>query len=199
MKKTLKKLLAALLAVLVITGSCAVAFAGSVTQTQAEDIALKDIGISRTEASFIHTEADYENGKLTEYEVDVYVKNSKGYTEYEYEIRVSDAKILSKKTETTSAAPSSNEDIGISKAKENALEAFGLSADSVKLIKAQKEKDDATLVYEIAFCENLDVKYSCEVNAYTGVVNDMETEYSRNIFDKLELLFEIIIAAIILR
>ncbi|MGN1117773.1 MAG: PepSY domain-containing protein, partial [Acutalibacteraceae bacterium] len=194
MKKTLKKLLAALLAVLVIIGSSAVAFAGSITQAQAEDIALKDIGISRTEASFIHTEADYENGKLTEYEVDVYVKNSNGYTEYEYEIRVSDAKILSKKTETTSAAPSSSEDIGISKAKENALEAFGLSADSVKLIKAKKEKDDATLVYEIEFCENLDVKYSCEVNAYTGVVNDMETEYSRNIFDKLELLFEIIIA-----
>ena len=199
MKKTLKKLLAGLLAVLVIIGSCAVAFAGSITQAQAENIALKDIGISRTEAAFIRTEADYENGKLTEYEVDVYVKSSKGYTEYEYEIRVSDAKILSKKTETTSAAPSSGVDIGIAKAKENALEAFGLSADSVKLIKAKKEKDDATLVYEIEFCENLDVKYSCEVNGYTGVVNDMETEYSRNIFDKLELLFEIIIAAIILR
>ena len=141
MKKTLKKLLAGLLAVLVIIGSSAVAFAGSITQAQAENIALKDIGISRTEAAFIRTEADYENGKLTEYEVDVYVKSSKGYTEYEYEIRVSDAKILSKKTETTSAVPSSGVDIGIAKAKENALEAFGLSADSVKLIKANKEKD----------------------------------------------------------
>ena len=101
------------------------------------------------------------------------------------------------RNEPAKAEPSG--DIGKEEALKAAYEAFAVKAEEVKLIKVRKDYDDGVQVYEIEFAEGYECKYSCEVVAASGKVIDKDRDVSRNIFDKIELFFEVAIAQLLNR
>lgn len=200
MKKNLKKLSSLAFALLVVFSLAVSAFAADVSADQAKSIALEDAGVKQADALYLRAELDYDDG-IKYYDVGFYVKNADGsYFEYDYDVRVSDGKIIAKdvdregvKAPANSAAPEANGDIGAGKAKELALAHFGLKAADVKFLKVKKDYDDGRAVYDVEFCQPYEVKYSCEVVASSGKVIDAEKELARGLFDKIELFFEVLI------
>lgn len=211
MKKNLKKLSSLALSVLIVSGLSVSAFAAEISADKAKEIALADAGYSKADAAYIKAEADYDNG-AKEYEIEFLVKGEGVNYEFDYEVRASDGRILSKerdvervrvqvpekvKNEPAKAEPSG--DIGKEAALKAAYEAFAVKAEEVKLIKVRKDYDDGVQVYEIEFAEGYECKYSCEVVAASGKVIDKDRDVSRNIFDKIELFFEVAIAQLLNR
>lgn len=198
MKKNLRKILSAALVLIIAFSLSLTAFAADITKSDAMDIAIKDSGYDRSKVIKISANLDTENGvKVYDVEFDVKVGNTR--YEYDYDIRVSDGKILSKEVDTevinsTTPGGTTNKDVGEEAALKAAYAAFGLSADEVKLIKVKKDYDDGVLVYEVEFAKGYDCEYSCDVVAATGAVIDAEKDVSRNIFDKIELFFKVLFA-----
>ncbi len=200
MKNRLKKLVAIIMAVIMISTCAVTAFAAKVTKKEAEKIALNDAGFSKNEVIMEKTEVDYERGEKV-FEIEFYVAEGDGwYTEYDYVIKAADGSILysqAKKDYDDDFKPNppaqdNKNDIGVEKAKALALEAFGLNASDVKLVKAKKDYDDGRLVYEIEYREGYEKEYSCEVDAETGDVYDMDIDINRTRFEKIEYLLECI-------
>ena len=211
MKKNLKKLSSLALSLLIVSGLSVSAFAAEISADKAKEIALADAGYSKADAAYIKAEADYDNG-AKEYEIEFLIKGEGVNYEFDYEVRASDGRILSKerdvervrvqvpekvKNEPAKAEPSG--DIGKEAALKAAYEAFAVKAEEVKLIKVRKDYDDGVQVYEIEFAEGYECKYSCEVVAASGKVIDKDRDVSRNIFDKIELFFEVAIAQLLNR
>ena len=92
------------------------------------------------------------------------------------------------------ALPASAADLSAQEAVAKAYEAFGVKESEVKLLEVKKDRDDGRVVYEVEFVKGYDVKYSCEVLASSGKVVDKEKDVSRNVFDRLELFFEVLFA-----
>ncbi len=199
MKKNLKKLSSLALSLLLIFSLSLSAFAADISAEQAKAIALADAGYKQADVAYIRAGVDYDNG-VKEYDVEFLVKNADAYLEYDYEVRAADGKILSKDrdVEKINASAVGSGDIGKDAAVEAAYAAFGFSAAEVKLIKAQKDRDDGVVVYEVEYAKGYDCKYSVEVLAASGKVIDKERDVSRNFFDKVELFFEVLFAQLFL-
>ena len=197
MKKNLKKLSSLALAFLLVFSLSVSAFAADISADNAKSIALKDAGYAQSKVSGLYAEVDYDDG-VKHYDVSFYVKQSDGsYLEYEYEVRVSDGKIVKKEVEKENAGgqkavANNSKDIGVIKAKEAAVAHFGLKEEDVKFFEAKKDYDDGVQVYEFEFCKPYSEKYSCEVVASSGKVRDAEKKAVRGIGDKLELFFEVL-------
>ena len=97
------------------------------------------------------------------------------------------------------ALPAAAADLSAQEAVAKAYQAFGVKENEVRLLEVRKDRDDGRVVYEIEFAKDYDVKYSCEVLASSGVVVDREKDVSRNIFDKLELFFEVLFSQLFSR
>lgn len=195
MKKNLKKLSSLALAFVLMLSLSVSSLAADISSEKAKEIALSDAGVNPSAVSFVRVVAGYDDG-VKIYEVDFYVEHAKGYVyEYDYEIRMSDGKILEKSAEkegAVSKGAKNGDDIGESAAKAAALKYFGLKEADVKFYESRKDYDDGILVYEFEFCQPYDVKYSCEVSAVNGKVYDAENENVRNLIDKIELFFEVL-------
>ncbi len=200
MKKNLKKLSSLALSLLLVFALSLSAFAADISAQQAKAIALQDAGYKEADVAFIRAGVDYDNG-VKEYDVEFLVKGADAYLEFDYEVRAADGKILSKDRDVENINPAvvGSGDIGKDAALEAAYAAFGFSAAEVRLIKAQKDRDDGVVYYEVEFIENYDCKYSCDVLAASGKVVDIERDVSRNIFDKIELFFEALLAQLFRR
>lgn len=199
MKKNLKKLSSLALAFLLVFSLSVSAFAADVSADKAKSIALRDADYSKSEVSGLYAESDYDNG-VKHYDVSFFVKQADGgYLEYDYEVRVSDGKILKKEVEREngSSKPSSDsKNISESEAKKLALAHFGVSQKDVKFLEVKKDYDDGRQVYDIEFCKPYSVKYSCEVDASSKKVRDAEKESVRGLGEKLELFFEVFLWSI---
>ncbi len=206
MKKNLKKSFSLVLSLAVVFLLSVSAFAADIGDAEAKRIALNDAGYAQDEVLWLNTYPDYDNGALC-YDVEFYVKNADGsFFEYSYEIAAEDGKIREKDVEreggqpssggqsASQKAPAADSDIGLQAAKQAAVAYFGLELSEVEFIKAVKERDDGRYVYDIEFCKDYDAKYSCDVLAADGRVVDADKDVSRDIFDKIELFFELLFA-----
>lgn len=207
MKKNFKKLSSLALAFLLVFSLSVSAFAADISADAAKNVALKDAGYKKSQVSALYANLEYDDG-VKYYEVSFRVDQGDGsYLEYDYDVRVSDGKILEKDVErergynasaqakssakSASVSAQSN-DVGESQAKKAALAYFGVKAEDVNFIKASREYDDGVLVYDIEFCKPYSVKYSCDVVASSGKVRDAEQEAVRGLGDKLELFFGVL-------
>ena len=96
MKKNFKKLSSLALAFLLVFSLSFSAFAADISADKAKSIALKDAGYSSSAVSGLVAKSDYDDG-VKHYDVSFFVNKVDGSVlEYEYEIRVSDGKILDK-------------------------------------------------------------------------------------------------------
>ena len=161
----------------------------SVDAAAAKAAAFADAQVAAADVVTVYAHTDYEDDvKCWDIEFTVAVPG--GYIEYDYEIRAADGAILDKDSERKGgAAPAQGSgEIDKNAALLNARQAF--SANGIELMELEFDGDH----YEIEFRTGLDAKYSCDVNAITGEVYDMETENCNTLPQKLELLFEIISA-----
>ncbi len=212
MKRKFTKGLALTLSLVLLFALTLTASAAELTKEQAIAVALQDANYTEADTLYLRAELDYDDG-VKYYDVDFAVALEENLVgEYEYEVRVSDGRIISKDKEAEVrrgvAAPANksvvaNEanqgEVTLQRAKELALQEFGFEQSQVQFLKARKDFDDGRAVYEIKFRQGTEVKYSCEIDVATGAVTDRDVEYVRGFEDKIELLFEIIIAWLFLR
>ena len=144
-----------------------------ITLSQATDIALKDAGVKKSDAKITEAKAE-KYDRTPHYEIE-FIANAK---EYEYEIAMSNGKILKKEVENTSSSkPSADASnyISLDEAKKIALKEAKVSSENAKFIKAELDKDGRTAHYDIEFVSGK-YKYEVEINAKTGKVTDYEKD-----------------------
>lgn len=147
----------------------------NISLDEAKNIALKNAGVSKKNATFTSAHKDYDDGTA---HYDIEFRTS--YYEYEYEIDMT-GKIISidkdaiKKPKTTKKTSANAKYIGVDKAKNIALNNSGHSSKEVTFTKAKLEKEDGIYVYEIEF-ETSTTEYEYEINAITGKIIDKSVE-----------------------
>ncbi len=119
----------------------------SVTKEEAEEIALSDSRVSRESLAGIRSHLDWERGERV-YDVEFYADGVK----YEYEIALSDGRILSSEREAGRMMERPQEG-GISReeALSIALDNAGLSDRQINNLKVKLERDHGADIYEIEF------------------------------------------------
>lgn len=146
-----------------------------ITLDNAIDIAVSDAKISRSQANFTETKKD-KDGSVLHYDIE-FIANSK---EYDYEIALSDGKILKRDAEeivssSQKTEPSKKGYIGVDAAKSAALKKVGLSSSQVKFKEAKLDSDGDTAHYDIEFTYGKN-EYEFEINAVMGDVIKYEKE-----------------------
>lgn len=166
---------------------------GEIGYAKAEELVLKDAGLSAEEVSRMICSTDYDNGRMI-YEIDFYTEEK----EFEYDVDAKSGEILkresemrrnSKKEEQMSsqntpvaASPDSgkNENTdGISeeKAKEIAISHAAVDASSVTHYKAKLDYENGVKVYEIDFRSG-GYEYEYDINAKTGAIIKSDKDFN---------------------
>ncbi|MCD8327514.1 MAG: PepSY domain-containing protein [Ruminococcus sp.] len=172
----------------------------SITLEQAKALVLEDAGLSESEVTFIKAANDTDDG-VAVYDIEFNTASK----EYEYEIRVSDGKIIDKSIEalkqsanststqntvstsadntssntttttTTTTAANNSSSISLEDAKAIALSDAGLSKSDVTFTKAKSDTDDGVAVYDIEFVTSSS-EYEYEIRVSNGAIVDKSVE-----------------------
>lgn len=144
---------------------------------KAKSIALNHAGISASQVVFVKMDKEYDDGRL-HYDVEFYSGNK----EYDYEIAAKDGAILSVDMDienysipSGNSSDSSQNYIGVEKAKKNALSHAGLSSSSVRWEKAELDYDDGKAEYELEFRSGQQ-EYEYTIDALSGKVLSFERD-----------------------
>ena len=145
----------------------------SVSQDQAQSIALSHAGITEADTAYIRTEQDYSNGTPV-FEVEFTSTNG---TEYNYEIRISDGTILSYDFDAENTVPgrqdTANGLISEDQARETVLKRVpGAAAGDIIL---RLKEDDGRREYEGSLVYD-NTKYEFKIDAYSGNLTEWEAE-----------------------
>ena len=139
----------------------------SMTEEEARNIALQRVGKNSNEVTFTRVRIDRENG-ITVYDVYFY-DNEK---EYEISIDVETKEIVSFKEDYLSNYNNNNttnDYIGVDKAREIVLNHAGLNSSDVRFSKVELDIDYHIATYEIEFYHDY-YEYDYEIDAVTGEI-----------------------------
>ena len=145
----------------------------AVDAEQAKAIALADAGVREEDTTFLQVAPDRENGTEL-FDVEFTAEN----TEYDYEIRVSDGEIVSRKREEGPSLNAPSADVsGITKedALAVALKHAGLNKSDVSVTKLVRETEDGADVFKVEF-QNDTTEYEYEILASDGTIRENESE-----------------------
>lgn len=146
----------------------------------AKAAALKDAGLSESDVTFKNTELDHSHGTQV-YDIEFYTSDTK----YDYEIDASNGTVLEKNIEQFQSRTnptdstinnSSNDYIGVDRAKEIALNHAQLSESDVQFAKAKLENDDGEVEYEIEFYSGR-TEYDYTIDAVSGNIIEYDVDY----------------------
>ena len=149
---------------------------GYISVEAAKQKALEDAGVKAEDAVFL--KAYYDSDDLVpHFEIKF---ESNGY-EYEYEIKAADGSVLEKDVDKeknpVKASAESNEYISADKAKSIAFEHASVKAADVKFSKAELDRDDMVVHYDVEFVYGK-YEYEYEINAETGKVIAFDKEFN---------------------
>ncbi len=141
---------------------------GYISVEDAKQKALDDAGVKAENAVFL--KAYYDSDDIVpHYDVKF---EANGY-EYEYEVKASDGTVLEKDVDkerkSVNSTPASDEYISEDKAKSIAFDHASVKAADVKFSKAELDRDDLIVHYDIEFVVG-DFEYEYEINAKSGKV-----------------------------
>ena len=140
----------------------------------AKNAALKDAGVSASDANFVKAERDWDDGRL-EYEIEFWANN----TEYDYTVDGATGAILKRDTEhhgTSGGGTGTSSDIGSDKAKSIALNHAGVSESDTYQLKVKQDYDDGRLEYEVEFKSN-GKEYEYTILASDGTILSHESDW----------------------
>ena len=160
-------------------------------ETDAEDLALTAVGLSRDDVIWERTEYDRERGQDV-WEVEFYHDG----VEYDFEINADTGEILKQKQEnerkpdgkpeskpdtkpsTDDAPAGAPEAVGLTRDETIALALADakLSADDVTCLKAKQDYDDGVWVYEIEFDQG-QTEYDYEIRISDGKIIERDVEW----------------------
>ena len=149
------------------------------TLDEAKAIALADAGLAESDVTFTKDRLDYDDG-VAVYELEFYTSDK----EYDYDILVSDGRIISRDIEARRTAAqqpaqtASDATITLDEAKTIALSDAGLSASDVTFTKDRLDYDDGVAVYELEFYTST-TEYDYDVSATSGNIISRESEAFR--------------------
>ena len=158
-----------------LTQSASAPAEASITAEDAKTKALAHAGLAETDVTFIKAELDRDDGRLV-YDVEFYTAD---YKEYDYEIDAATGEVVSYDYDVENSAPavtsgsqsaSAGASISAEDAKAKALAHAGLSFGSVTFVKAELDRDDGRLVYDVEFYTADYKEYDYEIDAATGEV-----------------------------
>ena len=169
---------------------------GYITVDKAKQAALTHAGVNASDATFVKAGLDWDDGKV-KYEVEFYVGN----TEYDYDIDATSGAVLSydrewddishsrpttgtttgstTKPSTTTGSTTTSGQISADKAKEIALSHAGVSASSATFVKAQLDRDDGRLQYDVEFYVGT-TEYDYEIDANTGAILSYDRDFENH-------------------
>ena len=153
-----KRFIAAVLMAVLAIGMVSAA----ITREQAEEIALKDAGISSVD--FIRIERDRDDGR-DRFDVEFFADGN----EYDYEIDAETGAIISLDRDaehhwgnTSHGTAITDKDAG-----RIALEAAGVRAEDTERFRVREERDDGRAIYEVEFAAG-GQKYEYNISASDG-------------------------------
>lgn len=147
-----------------------------ITHEQAKEYALKDAGLSASDASWISTQLDFDDGRMI-YEVGIYVDGAKR----EYEIDALSGTVLKREFDRDDddlppqvVVP----DNGISQndAKAKALAHVGVSESQISQYSIRYDFEDGVAHYAVEFRFG-DYVYEVDVNVATGSIMEVDRDY----------------------
>ena len=149
---------------------------------EAIDIAVADAKVLRESAKFTETKTD-KSETVPHYDIE-FVAGSK---EYDYEIALSDGKILKREAEESAFSANKSDKtetnkvgyIGVDAAKAAALKKASLSSSQVKFKEAKLDFDGGTAHYDIEFISG-SCEYEFEIDAVTGDTVKYQKEYDND-------------------
>ena len=149
---------------------------GYISVEAAKQKALDDAGVKAEDAVFLKAYYDSDD-MVPHYDVKF---EANGY-EYEYEVKASDGSVLEKDVDKernpVNAAPNSDEYISADKAKSIAYDHAGVKSADVKFAKAELDRDDLIVHYEVEFVAG-NFEYEYEINAESGKVIASDKEFN---------------------
>ena len=163
-----------------LTQSASAPAEASITAEDAKAKALAHAGLAETDVTFIKAELDRDDGRLV-YDVEFYTADYKEYDDeidaatgevvsYDYDVENYAPPATSGKTASGSQSASAGASISAEDAKAKALSHAGLSSGSVTFVKAELDRDDGRLVYDVEFYTADYKEYDYEIDAATGEV-----------------------------
>lgn len=163
-----------------------------VTLDEAINLALEHAKVAKEDAKFTKTQLDNDD-KTANYEIEF----NAGDKEYDYEVAVSDGRILKSEVEALRSAPASPDNtqaspdasnptqpatdkensgyISVDEAKQTALKAAGVTAEDAVFEKAEFDGNDLIPNFDVEFYAN-GYEYDYEINAKDGKVLASEKE-----------------------
>lgn len=149
---------------------------GYISVEAAKQKALDNAGVKAKDAVFLKAHYDYDD-LVPHYEIKFHAN---GY-EYEYEVKAADGAILDKDVERernpVKATSDANDYISADKAKTIAYNHAGVNTANVKYAKAELDRDDMVVHYEVEFVAGK-YEYEYEINAETGKVIAFDKEFN---------------------
>ncbi|MDR2939078.1 MAG: PepSY domain-containing protein [Clostridiales bacterium] len=161
-----------------------------ISEEEAKSIALAHSGVLDSQATFIKTHLDYEDGQVV-YDIEFY----NGDTEHDYEIGALNGNIIKFDREieyysiqansiNTSNTPylvnnNANNYIGEEKAKLIAIAHSGVPGAQIVLTKTKLDYDDGRVDYDIEFYYN-NTEYEYEIDAISGQILEVDQDKKNN-------------------
>ena len=148
-------------------------------EAKAKEIALNHAGLSASQATFVRSQFEYDDGRAV-YDVDFW----SGSREYDYEIDALSGAVLSYDTDieyytpNTTGSTQSSADIGVERAKTIALKHAGVSASDAVFLHAKLDYDDGRRTYEVEFYSG-SKEYDYEIDAATGDILSYDFDAER--------------------
>ena len=136
----------------------------SITAERAKEIALNHAGLTASQVTFARADLDRDDGRLV-YDVEFYTSD---YKEYDYEIDASTGAVLSYDYDAeyyNGGTGSATASITAERAREIALNHAGLTASQVTFARADLDRDDGRLVYDVEFYTSDYKEYDYEIDA----------------------------------
>ncbi len=144
----------------------------SITESQAQSIALSHAGVTEADLVFIEAKRDFDDGQEI-FEVEFFTS---GGTEYNYDIRVSDGSVIKYDYETKTAQTSPQPGTGMiseDQARQAVLDRVpGAPAAAVSL---HLDEDDGRMEYE-GELKHDGMKYEFKIDAYSGSILEWEAK-----------------------
>lgn len=169
--KTMRRISIGVMAFVMAIGMSVSVFAadGPISKDKALDIALDNVGITKSQAKDIEVEKEKKH-----YDVEFTKKSNKN--EFDFEIAIKDGKILEKCVDHKYKKSKSKKKIGKKKARKIVAKASKKSYNVVKKGTCKYTYEDKEGTYKVKF-RTTNYKYEYELQAPTGKIIEWEYEY----------------------
>ena len=194
MKKTFKKALSLILALMLTFSAASFAFAvdtiEEISKDKAEEIALEYLSF-KNQTSIVYEDV-YEYTEAYKVISTVVLNSNKVVTFVCYVSK--DGEVLDRTADYLASTVSPFNPLTQAEALDYAIEAFGANSAKVVVLTKETVNYEGSVAYHFLFCEDVFERNECYVDADTGEIYNIKISWPKNIVDRLVLMIRVFIA-----